>query len=368
MLLTDHMALDATGAKTTREGFMVAQVKIARTGIQEYRAGEIGMTDRSANDVVRIYRPADQVFAKDSLHSFSNIDLTINHPKGMVDSKNWRDLAAGNTGEGVLRDGEFLSVPIILKDQTAIDAVKAGKRELSVGYTCDLDMTPGQTPSGEAYDGVQTNIRANHLALCDTARGGPELRIPDSKEPTMTLKTILVDGLSVETTDAAEKAIVKLQGQVVAVTSAKDTADADNIKLKAEAVAKDAEIVALKQKVEDSKLSPAQLRDAAKAYGLTIAKAKAAGATVTDAMSELDIKKAVVTAKMGDAAKAYTDEHIAIAFDALTKDLKIDASKTPDAFRDAVIDGGLDVTDETKTYDAAKQARLDRLNRVSKAA
>ncbi|OYY96288.1 MAG: hypothetical protein B7Y38_11495, partial [Sphingomonadales bacterium 28-56-43] len=52
---------------------------------------------------------------------------------------------------------------------------------------------------------------------------------------------------------------------------------------------------------------------------------------------EATIMKAVVDAKMGDAAKDYTADHVAIAFAALTKDTKVAApvvSLAPAAFAD----------------------------------
>lgn len=65
-----------------------------------------------------------------------------------------------------------------------------------------------------------------------------------------------------------------------------------------------------------------QLRDAAKAYAQTVDKAKALGVTVSDEMDEPAIRKAVVSAKIGDAAKDWSDEQIAASFATLTADAK----------------------------------------------
>ncbi len=85
------------------------------------------------------------------------------------------------------------------------------------------------------------------------------------------------------------------------------------------------EIAELTTKLADAQITPAKLRDAAKAYADTVAKAKASGVDPKEDDDEDSIKKAVVKAKMGDAAKDYTADHISIAFDALTKDVKVDA-------------------------------------------
>jgi hypothetical protein len=39
------------------------------------------------------------------------------------------------------------------------------RRDTSAGYTCEVDPTPGVSPEGEPYDGIQRRIRFNHVAL-----------------------------------------------------------------------------------------------------------------------------------------------------------------------------------------------------------
>ena len=89
----------------------------------------------------------------------------------------------------------------------------------------------------------------------------------------------------------------------------------------------DAEIAKLKAEVADAAITPEKLRDAAKEYATVTAQAKALGVTTTDAMDTAAIQKAVVDAKMGDAAKDYTADHIGIAFAALAKGVVATADK-----------------------------------------
>ena len=129
--------LDAAAkVRETRDGYLVATPLVARTGIQEYRGIELGRADM---DVVRVFRPESEVFHKDAMASLAFRPITVNHPPDMVDSKNWRKYAVGQVGEEVARDGEFIRVPIMLMDGDAIRDVKSGKREISLGYTSDLD-------------------------------------------------------------------------------------------------------------------------------------------------------------------------------------------------------------------------------------
>src|SRR5690606_11989374 len=91
-------------------------------------------------------------------------------------------LAVGEVSTAAQKDGEWIALPLILKDAAAIKAVQGGKRELSAGYTCTLDWTPGTTPDGETYDAVQRGIKINHLAVVDRARAGSTARIGDGAE------------------------------------------------------------------------------------------------------------------------------------------------------------------------------------------
>jgi hypothetical protein len=105
----------------------------------------------------------------------------------MVNAQNWRQCAIGQSGGDVARDGDCIRVPLVLMDAAAIAEVRAGKAQLSVGYTADLKWGEGKTASGEVYDAVFTNIRANHVAVVGQARAGPNFRIGDNAMPDYTV-------------------------------------------------------------------------------------------------------------------------------------------------------------------------------------
>lgn len=141
--------------------------------------------------------------------------------------------------------------------------------------------------------------------------------IHDQEKP---VKTMLIDGLTVDVGNAYT-AVATIQ----TLLNARDAATGRVTSLEADVATKDAQIATLtaeKKALEDAKPTPAQLRDAAKAFALVVDKAKAAGITVTDEMDEAAIRKALVDAKLGAAAAAYTADQIAVAFDVLTKDAK----------------------------------------------
>ncbi len=336
MFLTDRVSVSAT--RRTADGYLVADVKVARTGIQNYLGSELGRDDLP---VVRVYRPESEVFATDAMHSYAYRPVTVEHPSKMVTADTWKALAAGQTGGEVVRDGEFVRVPLVLMDAAAIKAYQAGKRELSMGYTAEIVFEDGVTPDGEAYDAIQTNLRMNHLALVDRARGGEQLRIGDRRTPggkdradnlppkeipMSNMKTVLVDGLSVETTDAGAQAITKLQAQVkdgqTALADAQ-AAHATTIAAKdAEIARKDAEIDNLKGKV----LTDADIDARVKARGDLIADAKLVAPNVDfTGKADGDIRRAAVVAVLGDAAIAgKPDAYVQARFDIAVEDAKKD--------------------------------------------
>lgn len=348
-------ATTSTPRRTT-DGYLVADVRVARTGIQEYLGSELGKPDMP---IVRVYRPESAVFSADAMHSYAHRPVTNDHPATQVTADTWRDVAVGGTGGEVVRDGEFVRVPLVLMDGAAIADYESGKRELSMGYDAKIEFINGVTDSGEQYDAIVTSMKMNHLALVNKARGGSELRIGDSPSAeglsgqdkggrmATEMKKVLVDGLTVETTEQGAQAIGKLQKDLA------DSASTMQALKDAHAAAlaqKDAEIDALKAKV----LTDAQIEARAIARADLLAKAKmvhdAEGAGYAG-KTDSEIRRAVVVAKLGDAAVAgKADAYIDARFDILVED----ASST-DPVRQAISDSAR--AGATQMQDAATQAR-----------
>lgn len=228
VMANDTITTDAR--RVTDEGYLIVPGRLARTGIQHYLAKELGLKDRNANDTVRIYRPEDEVFNPSSMKSFDGAAVTIGHPQAGVNAKNWKQLAMGEARE-IARDGIYMKGTLVIRDSRAIKEIESGKVELSNGYTFDLDLTPGEA-DGMAYDGVQRNIRGNHVAIVSAARCGSACRIADSDnddlekgDETMADKRkLVVDGIQVEAEDAAASAIEKLLKERDAAIQARDAA------------------------------------------------------------------------------------------------------------------------------------------------
>jgi hypothetical protein len=347
--MLDAFVID--GVHRTADGYLAAFARVARAGVQTYKGHELGRPDLGD---VRVYRPEAEVFHADALKSFAHRPVTLRHPPEPVNAKNWKQYAGGLTGDQIVRDGEFVRVPMTMMDQAMIDAYeKGGVKELSMGYSADLVWQDGETEDGEKYDAVQTAIRANHLAVVPVARGGKQLSIGDGKkgDKKMTTKTIMIDGVPVEVDDVSaavvQRQIAKDAEQIKSLSDnlARATAAADEFKKKTEeelaaekkkVEAKDGEIVVLKKQVADAAVTPVMLDALVKVRSEVIDKAKSLldDKYVFDGKKIEDIRKDAVTAKLGDAAKTMSDAAIEGAFNALTHDVKGDgATQVADALR-----------------------------------
>lgn len=369
--LIDRMTIDAGSVRETSDGYLVANARAARTGVQEYRARELGLTDRDPNAVVRVYRPPAEVFHADALASMAYRPMTNDHPTERVTAANWKDHAIGHSGGEIARDGDFVRVPLVMMDAKAIQDFKAGKRELSVGYTCDLVMDAGVVPAGEkdagqTFDAFQQTIRANHHAQCWTARGGEQLtfgdgttKTPQPKE-TPKVKTILVDGIPVsEVSDAAEAVITRLQRDMATSATALQTAQTALADARKVIETKDGELAAMTSQLADAR-DPAKLAAAAQARASLIGKAKAllGDAFTGDGKSDADIRRAAVASKIADAADAskMSDAGVEGAFTALTAG--VIATDAGDTIRNAVIHvQPADASNPQKLRDDALAAR-----------
>ncbi|WP_314848594.1 DUF2213 domain-containing protein [Treponema lecithinolyticum] len=138
-------------------------------------------------DIYKVYRPANVLAAACS--KFKLLPLTHHHPSALVDSRNFRDLTIGYTGENpfidYLGDKDEIGIRsnVLLYDDEAQGAYERGEKQLSPGYIATFEWQQGKSPHGESYDIVMKEIcDVNHLALLPSGRGGEDAVVLD-KEP-----------------------------------------------------------------------------------------------------------------------------------------------------------------------------------------
>ena len=353
----DFMSL--TSRHITDEGYLVAPGNMARTGVQEYRAYELGL-DADGMDpmkVIRLHRPPEEVFDAASMASFESKPITIEHPPVAVTSDNWTELAKGEVRD-VARSGDLMTGTLLIKAKDAIEALQSGKAQLSNGYTFELDMTPGTTADGRAYDGVQRNIRGNHVALVDAARCGSACRIADS-QPKLEGNTmpdakrkVTVDGIPLEVEDTAAGVIdtlIKQRDEARdALTPLKTkAAEADGLKVALDKA--HADIEALKKDVITPEARDAMVAEWAKLIGDA---KRLVPELATDGKTCLAIRREVIGALVGkDAtAKAVADavlggkaldsaepEVVRATFNALAAAVKTEANDAEVSANDAAV-------------------------------
>lgn len=346
--LSDTLTLESP--RITADGYLMVDLFAARTGVQKYMGSELGLMDR---DVVVVYRPEDEVFNRDSLSTFAHRPITNDHPPVLVDATNYAEYSKGFTGSDIRRSADKVNLQAVVADKVLIDAIQAGKRQLSAGYTCNIEFAPGVTPDGVAYDAVQRNVRINHVAVVDAGRAGSTCRIGDTNKDdvqmtTPNLKTVTFDGITVETTDQGAEVIAKLQTQVAdaKASEAKMVADhASEISAKDKELGeKDAEIAKLKDeaitpdKIDALVADRAGVLDSVKKLGVTVdAKGK----------TPAEIRRAAVAAKLGDkAVDGKSDDYVEALFDGAS-------ANAADPVRSALMNDGVN-TQDTQLGDADK--------------
>lgn len=165
---------------TTREGFLLCEgVPVSRTGVLLYAPGELPIPP-GPDGLIRVHRSEDDVFAPTAIASFEGKSIVDLHPGVDVTPQNWRQFAVGHmqnvrrgTNDGKNDQTQLLLADLVIKDQAAIDAVRSGKRHVSLGY----DASYSVFATGNAN---QTNIIGNHVALVPQGRCGPTCSIGDA--------------------------------------------------------------------------------------------------------------------------------------------------------------------------------------------
>lgn len=210
------------------------------------------------------------------MSTLEDAPVTKLHPTGLVEPRNYRQLAVGHVRPGLRQDGEYIAGEVVIQDANAVSAVERGDlAEISLGYRVQLERTPGTTPDGQRYDAVQRRITHNHAAIGPRGwgRAGRDVGLrldsedavqvrADDSEPTPVpepapqqtrtddMGTIRIDGVDCKVEDSSarqliEQAIVKRDSELEAVkkqvseTQAKLDA-AEEAKAKAEKEAKEA--------------------------------------------------------------------------------------------------------------------------------
>lgn len=216
----DFSRLSAKPIKTP-QGFLRIPGSLTRIGVLSYK--------RADGSWVKELREPAEVFSQVSLDTLKGVPITDMHT-AMVSPNNVKELSVGYVGDDVRQDGEFANGTITVQEAKAIAMVERGdRRELSPGYTCFIDNTPG-VYNGERYDSVQRDIVYNHLAIGPVGwgRAGSEVSVhmDGGMDDGAAVECSVSDKKSEEIKSKKEERRMKIQITLDGVTYDVEVADA----------------------------------------------------------------------------------------------------------------------------------------------
>lgn len=184
MAYADAWAADKTAREYDANGWPeVKNNPISKVGVFPYRGAQLpNAPDPKA--VYMVYRPAEELSDPECIESFKLVPWINDHTMLGSPSENQNLTPAerkgieGVIGEDVYFQDDTLFANLKVFSQRLADLIEAGKRELSCGYRCKYDWTPGEF-QGQKYDLVQRKIRGNHIASVKAGRMGPSVAVLD---------------------------------------------------------------------------------------------------------------------------------------------------------------------------------------------
>lgn len=237
----------------TNGWFEVKRNPLSKVGIYPYSGAQIGAAEADRNKIFRVFRPPEELGAPETIESFKLVPLIDDHTMlgdGFTPAE--QKGVAGVIGENVFFENDTLYGNPKIYSSALAEKIKNGKTELSMGYRCRYDFTPGFW-NGQEYDVVQRALRGNHVALVNEGRMGPEVAI--------------LDHLMVITVDAKETLPVDedLKAALAAIVARLDKLEAAGASEDEEAAKKAADEEAAKKAAdEDAEAKKATDEEAAK--------------------------------------------------------------------------------------------------------
>lgn len=179
---------------------------ILKAGIFPYLGSEIGQGETSR--VYKVLRSEEELSKPETIKSFELLPLINEHlVLGELGTDTDDKPIDGIVGESIYFEAPYLKSNIKVFGKHIKKLIEVGKIELSAGYSCKY-IPVENNPD---YDFIQTDIRANHLALVDAGRNGSDVAVQDhikftldSKELLMNLEDILAQISALSDEDKAK--------------------------------------------------------------------------------------------------------------------------------------------------------------------
>ena len=314
----DHIVLPKVSE--TADGFLKGQSIVTTAGVFEY-------INHDGSSRLELRHP-DDVFDALSLKSLELIPITIDHNVSLVNKDNAHQYTVGTTGEVVNRLDDAVAVSINITHKDGVDAVKKGKRGLSLAYKVNLIKEDG-VYEGKTYTHRQKNIEYNNLSIVAKGRAGVLARInTDSTVDGVLRQDHLVNTLInkdfYNMDEDLKESTTRVDSVVEDLNIKTDKKEAvDNIQIKLDKAL--GVIDGLKAKIQELEATRTDSLIADKATARIALLMKAGKVIKTDSLlasSEREIMEAVIKKINVDADLSNkSNDYVEARFDALIEDL-----------------------------------------------
>ncbi len=171
-LRRDIAVLEPVTKHVDDDGFLRARLKMAKPGVFNYFRG---------NGISLEAKLPEEILSISTMDSAKRSPIADGHPPisdcdGLITPDNYSKYIKGSLGDSITIQNGYLVGEETVFDKTLAEDIKSGKKaEVSIGFTADIDPTPGEY-NGEHYDVAQRNIRINHIAHVEKGRAGSDVK------------------------------------------------------------------------------------------------------------------------------------------------------------------------------------------------
>lgn len=170
--------------------YEIKENPLTKVGVFPYLGKQID-DSLEPDQIYQVLRPAEELADAETQQSFRLLPWIDDHvmlgsPSEGLTAPEKKGIQ-GVVGEDITFDGEYLKANIKVFSEKLAKQIESGKKELSIGYRCLYELTPG-VYNGQQYDAIQRSIRGNHLALVDEGRAGPDVSVLDHWKVTLDKK------------------------------------------------------------------------------------------------------------------------------------------------------------------------------------
>lgn len=150
---------------------------ITKAGVYPYLGRQIS-PKLEPNKIYYVYRPLSELTNPETIESFNVVPMINDHEMIGEGFTPYDKRPAGGILFNPVANDKGLNGDLKIYSDKLKNEIKSGKKELSLGYFCDYELSEGEF-NGQRYDAIQRNIRGNHIALVNKGRMGSDVRVYD---------------------------------------------------------------------------------------------------------------------------------------------------------------------------------------------